>query len=99
MTGHPDLWVLGLLVAVAGLVKLANLLGVPYPVVLVLGRLALEFVRPAPRGVAAGSRAQRLQASRSQCASDSYGQLSGAISSGHRLSNSVPSPTRQSVIE
>ena len=44
MTGHPELWVLGLLAAVAGLVMLSNRLGVPYPVFLVLGRLALGLV-------------------------------------------------------
>jgi hypothetical protein len=32
MTGHLELWVLGLLAAVAGLVMLSNRLGVPYPV-------------------------------------------------------------------
>ena len=37
MTGHLELWVLGLLAAVAGLVMLSNRLGVPYPVFLVLG--------------------------------------------------------------
>ena len=35
MTGHLELWVLGLLAAVAGLVMLSNRLGVPYPVFLV----------------------------------------------------------------
>src|ERR671910_777004 len=34
MTGHLELWVLGLLAAVAGLVMLSNRLGVPYPVFL-----------------------------------------------------------------
>jgi hypothetical protein len=37
MTGHLELWLLGLLAAVAGLVMLASRLGVPYPVFLVLG--------------------------------------------------------------
>lgn len=37
MTGHLELWVLGLLAAVAALVMLSNRLGVPYPVFLVLG--------------------------------------------------------------
>jgi NhaP-type Na+/H+ or K+/H+ antiporter len=41
MTGHLELWVLGLLAAVAGLVMLSNRLGVPYPVFLVLGNSVL----------------------------------------------------------
>jgi CPA1 family monovalent cation:H+ antiporter len=41
MRRHLELWVFGLLAAVAGLVMLSNRLGVPYPVSLVLGGLAL----------------------------------------------------------
>jgi Na+/H+ antiporter len=48
MTGHLELWVLGLLAAVAGLVMLSNRLGVPYPVFLVLGGLALGLVPVVP---------------------------------------------------
>jgi monovalent cation/hydrogen antiporter len=48
MTGHLELWLLGLLAAVAGLVMLANRLGVPYPVFLVLGGLALGLVPIVP---------------------------------------------------
>ena len=48
MTGHLELWVLGLLAAVAGLVMLSNRLGVPYPVFLVLGGLALGLVPIVP---------------------------------------------------
>jgi monovalent cation/hydrogen antiporter len=48
MTGHLELWVLGLLAAVAGLVMLSNRLGVPYPVFLVLGELALGLVPIVP---------------------------------------------------
>jgi monovalent cation/hydrogen antiporter len=48
MTGHLELWVLGLLAAVAGLVMLSNRLGVPYPVFLVLGGLALGLIPLVP---------------------------------------------------
>src|SRR5215217_7287204 len=48
MTGYLELWVLGLLAAVAGLVMLSNRLGVPYPVFLVLGGLALGLVPIVP---------------------------------------------------
>src|SRR5687768_17199408 len=48
MTGHLELGLLGLLAAVAGLVMLANRLGVPYPVFLVLGGLALGLVPIVP---------------------------------------------------
>jgi monovalent cation/hydrogen antiporter len=48
MTGHLEVWVLGLLAAVAGLVMLSNRLGVPYPVFLVLGGLALGLVPIVP---------------------------------------------------
>jgi monovalent cation/hydrogen antiporter len=44
MLGHLELWVLGLLMAVAGLVMLSNYLRVPYPVLLVIGGLTLGFV-------------------------------------------------------
>jgi CPA1 family monovalent cation:H+ antiporter len=46
---HAEVVLLGLLVAVAGLVLLAGLLKVPYPVMLVLGGLALGFVPGLPR--------------------------------------------------
>ncbi len=46
--GHLELWVLGLLAAVAGLVTLSNFFRVPYPVFLVLGGLALGFVPGVP---------------------------------------------------
>ncbi len=48
MLGHLELWVLGLLVAVAGLVMLSNFLRVPYPVLLVIGGLALGLVPIVP---------------------------------------------------
>ncbi len=48
MLGHLELWVLGLLVAVAGLVMLSNYLRVPYPVLLVIGGLALGLVPAVP---------------------------------------------------
>ena len=48
MTGHLELWVLGLLAAVAGLVMLSNRLGVPYPVFLVLEGLALGLIPIVP---------------------------------------------------
>jgi NhaP-type Na+/H+ or K+/H+ antiporter len=48
MTGHLELWVLGLLAAVAGLVMLSNRLGVPHPVFLVLGGLALGLIPIVP---------------------------------------------------
>ena len=39
MTGRLELWILGLLTAVAGVVMLSNVSRVPYPVFLVLGGL------------------------------------------------------------
>ncbi len=48
MLGHLELWVLGLLVAVAGLVMLSNFLRVQYPVLLVIGGLALGLVPIVP---------------------------------------------------
>jgi len=48
MTGHLELWILGLLVAVAGLVLLANYFRVPYPIFLVLGGLALSLIPAVP---------------------------------------------------
>src|SRR5215207_11087113 len=48
MTGHLELWVFGLLVAVAALVMLSNVSRVPYPVFLVLGGLALGFIPVVP---------------------------------------------------
>ena len=48
MTGHLELWILGLLAAVAGLVMLSNVLRVPYPVFLVLGGLALGLIPAVP---------------------------------------------------
>lgn len=49
MTGHLELLVLGLLVAVAALVMLANILRMPYPIFLVLGGLVMGFVPIVPR--------------------------------------------------
>jgi len=43
-----ELWILGLLTAVAGLVMLSNVLRVPYPVFLVLGGLALGLIPAVP---------------------------------------------------
>lgn len=48
MTLSLELWVLGLLVAVAGLVMLSNMLGVPHPVLLIFGGLAFGLVPGAP---------------------------------------------------
>jgi monovalent cation/hydrogen antiporter len=48
MTGHLELWILGLLTAVAGLVMLSNVLRVPYPVFLVLGGVILGIVPIGP---------------------------------------------------
>ena len=48
MTGHLELWILGLLAAVAGLVMLSNVLRVPYPVFLVLGGLTLGLIPAVP---------------------------------------------------
>src|SRR3712207_2795918 len=48
MTGHLELWILGLLAAVAGLVMLSNFFRVPYPVFLVLGGLVLAIVPIVP---------------------------------------------------
>jgi NhaP-type Na+/H+ or K+/H+ antiporter len=48
VTGHLELWLLGLLAAVAALVMLSNRLGVPYPVFLVLGGLVLGLVPIVP---------------------------------------------------
>jgi CPA1 family monovalent cation:H+ antiporter len=45
---HLELIVFGLLVAVAGLVLLANVTNVPYPIFLVIGGLALGFVPAVP---------------------------------------------------
>jgi monovalent cation/hydrogen antiporter len=44
-----ELLLLGLVVALGGLSVLARLVGVPYPIVLVLGGLVLRFVPAAPR--------------------------------------------------
>ena len=49
VTGDFELLIFGLLVAVAGLVMLANIFGVPYPIFLVVGGLALSVVPGAPR--------------------------------------------------
>lgn len=49
MTGHPELLVLGLLVAVAALVMLSNVLKMPYPIFLVFGGLAMGFVPKVPK--------------------------------------------------
>ena len=48
MTGHLELWILGLLVAVSGLVLLANYFRVPYPIFLVIGGLALSLIPAVP---------------------------------------------------
>ena len=48
MPGHLELLVFGLLMAVAGLVMLARLFRVPYPVFLVVGGLVLSFVPGLP---------------------------------------------------
>src|ERR687885_970317 len=48
MSGHLELLVFGLLVTVAGLVMLARLFRVPYPVFLVVGGLALSLVPGLP---------------------------------------------------
>src|SRR5215204_2602499 len=48
MPGHLELIIFGLLVAVAGLVQLSRVLGVPYPVFLVLGGLALGLIPGVP---------------------------------------------------
>ena len=48
MIVHLELWILGLLAAVAGLVMLSNFFRVPYPVFLVLGGLALGFIPAVP---------------------------------------------------
>jgi NhaP-type Na+/H+ or K+/H+ antiporter len=49
VTGNLELWILGLLAAVAGLVMLSNRLGVPYPVLLIFGGLILGLVPIVPR--------------------------------------------------
>jgi NhaP-type Na+/H+ or K+/H+ antiporter len=49
VTGHLELWILGLLAAVAGLVMLSNRLGVPYPVLLIFGGLFLGLIPIVPR--------------------------------------------------
>ena len=49
ITGDLELLIFGLLVAVAALVMLANVLGVPYPIFLVVGGLALSMIPGAPR--------------------------------------------------
>ena len=48
MTGHLELWILGLLTAVAGLVMPSNVFRVPYPVFLVLAGLALALIPIVP---------------------------------------------------
>ncbi len=48
MTGRLELWLLGLLVAVAALVALANFFRVPYPVFLVLGGLVVGAIPVIP---------------------------------------------------
>jgi Na+/H+ antiporter len=48
-TGNDELVLLGLLIAVAGLVALAPTLRVPYPILLVLGGLALGFIPGVPK--------------------------------------------------
>src|SRR5215210_8635119 len=48
MTGHLELWILGLLAAVAGLVILSNVFRAPYPVFLVLGGVALGLIPIVP---------------------------------------------------
>ena len=45
---HLDLLVFGLLVAVAGLAVVARALGLPYPILLVLGGCAIGFVPGVP---------------------------------------------------
>ena len=45
---HPELVLLVLLAAVVGLVVLASLVGVPYPIFLVVGGLGLGFVPGLP---------------------------------------------------
>ncbi|MFN2628079.1 MAG: hypothetical protein ABR569_05505 [Gaiellaceae bacterium] len=49
-TSHDQLILLALVAAVAGLTALAPALRVPYPILLVLGGLALGFVPGMPRG-------------------------------------------------
>jgi monovalent cation/hydrogen antiporter len=49
LPGHLELIILGLLVAVAGLVELSRHLRVPYPVFLVLGGLAISLIPGVPR--------------------------------------------------
>jgi monovalent cation/hydrogen antiporter len=48
LTGHNELVLLGLLAAVAALMALAPTLRVPYPILLVLGGLALGFIPGVP---------------------------------------------------
>jgi monovalent cation/hydrogen antiporter len=48
MHGHVELLLLGLMLAVAGLSILAGRIGVPYPILLVLGGLSLGFVPGVP---------------------------------------------------
>ena len=48
MRGHLELWILGMLAIVAGLVMLSNVFRVPYPVFLVLGGLALGLIPIVP---------------------------------------------------
>lgn len=49
LTGHLELLIFGLLVAVAALVMLANIFRVPYPIFLVVGGLALSIVPGVPK--------------------------------------------------
>ena len=48
MSGHLELLVFGLLVAVTGLVLLSHIVRVPYPVFLVLGGLVLSLIPGLP---------------------------------------------------
>src|SRR5829696_3228644 len=48
MPGHLELIIFGMLVAVAGLVQLSRVLGVPYPVFLILGGLAVGLIPGLP---------------------------------------------------
>jgi Na+/H+ antiporter len=51
MYGHVELLLLGLMVALAGLSILAGRIGVPYPILLVLGGLLLGFIPGVPSNV------------------------------------------------
>jgi CPA1 family monovalent cation:H+ antiporter len=48
MSGHLELLVFGLLVAVTGLVLLSHILRVPHPVFLVVGGLVLSLIPGLP---------------------------------------------------